>query len=455
MGRIEVPDSSSSDEGRTEESNESSHGDPTKQSNGDGDDGSSTLSDLSQSPSPPPEIHIPVAPTGHRVRFNLATEDNDHNNDVLRDVVRHENIVDFYHVEANDIMAAEDGLEDVDYDHNDPPEYIPHFTDICTLQELINESRKPPGIPTSKHSAGLTEGLVWHVMLSVLRALAYLHTGQKVHPTKRDPPPGWMPIVHNGIRPENIIFEHPISKHSKHLVFRFGACRLGNFARCVVLPTAGEFGSEDPEDLTDEERTAVAERHEAFGELFYKGEEFGYEAPEIIAEDVEETHYPGPLSDLWSLGALGVEMMTCRNVWDLVLEIEFKDKAQANYHHGQVEERWRHVSMENRHELLRKFAGEARIVKGLPRLYSHSLRVLIEALLGHNPWNRGKAQDVLQDAEQRYETWRRPTGKGHRIYETEAMDEIIDDVKHREELHRIREAEDFLRRFNDRDRAGR
>jgi hypothetical protein len=148
-------------------------------------------------------------------------------------------------------------------------------------------------------------------------------------------------------------------------------------------------------------------------------------------------------------------MMTCRNVWDLILEIEFKDKAQAHYHHGQVVERWRHISMENRHELLRKFARESRIFKGLPRLYSHGLRVLIEALLVHSPWNRGEAQDLLQDAEQRYETWRGPSGKGHRIYEAEAMDEIVDDVRDREELHRIREAEDFLRRFNDRDRAGR
>jgi hypothetical protein len=108
--------------------------------------------------------------------------------------------------------------------------------------------------------------------------------------------------------------------------------------------------------------------------------------------------------------------------------------------------------MENRHELLQKFAGEARIVKGLPPLYSHGLRVLVEALLVHNPWNRSEAQDVLQDAEQRYETWRR--NGGHRIYETEAMNEIIDEVRDREELHRIRKAEEFLRRFGERERAG-
>lgn len=439
MDQNEVWDSSSSEEGREQLDDIS--------------DRSSTLSDLSHSPTPPPEIHIPVAPTGHRVRFNLVTEDNNHNNDVLRDVVRHENIVDFYHVEADDVLAAEDGLEDADYDHLNPPEYIPHYTDIRTLKELINQARKPPGIPTSKHPAGLTEDLIWHVMLSVLRALTYLHDGQEVHPTKRDPLPGWMPIVHSGIRPENIIFEHPISKYSKHLAFRFGACKLGDFARCVVLPNVGEIGSEDPEDLTDEERTAVAERHEAFDELFYKGEEFGYEAPEIIAEDVEETHYPGPWSDLWSLGALGVEMMTCRNVWDLILEIEFKDKAQANYHHGYVMERWRFVSTENRHELLRNFAGEARIVKALPRLYSHGLRVLVEALLVHNPWNRGDTQDVLQDVEQRFETWRQ--NGGVRIYEREAMDEMLDDARYRRELHRIRDAEEYLRRFEERERAQR
>ena len=446
MVRFKVPDSSSSDE-------DCDYRDPPEEGNDDSETPSSELSDLSRSPTPPPEIHIPVAPTGHRVRLKPVTEADDNDKEILRGVVRHENIVDFWHVEADDEEAAEDGPEDVAYDPAKYPDYIPHYTDIRTLAEIIKESRKPPGLPTSKHPAGLIEPLVWHVMLSILRALRYLHTGQDAHSTKDDPPPGWMPIVHNLIRPGNIILEHPMSKHSKYGPFRYGACKLGNFTRCLVLPTVGEIESADPKDLTDEAKGAIAERHDTFGTLFYKGEETGYEAPEIFAEDTQETQYPGQWSDLWSLGALAVEMMTCRNVWDLILEIEFKDKAQANYHHGLLWERWRHVLMEDRHELLRKFAGEARIFKCLPRLYSRDLRILVEALLSHNPRNRGRAQDVLQDIEQRHETWWR--NGGHRIWERSAMDDMLEEAADREELHLIRDTKEYLRRFEERETARR
>ncbi|KAI4145628.1 MAG: hypothetical protein L6R39_003748, partial [Caloplaca ligustica] len=52
------------------------------------------------------------------------------------------------------------------------------------------------------------EGFVWHVLTQLASALAYLHTGllDRSQPQLR-PPPGWQPIVHRDIKPDNVFLK--------------------------------------------------------------------------------------------------------------------------------------------------------------------------------------------------------------------------------------------------------
>ena len=457
MVRFSVPDRSPAPDDSEEDPHASSDS-STLSPDGNGSGSSSPLSELSHTPTPPPEIHVPRTRSGKSVRFNAIVEDKDKYRDLLQDLTRHDNLVNFYHVE-NDVLyydsdedeLAEEGIEDPTYRlHLPAGSYIPKFSDIRTLEELVRQQRKPPGLPTSKAHPGLPEPLVWHTLTSLLRATTYLHTGSESHPSRGPPPQDWMPIVHNDIRPANIIFTHPISRKSAYLPFRYGGCKLGNFNRCLLLPSGAHIGSDIIEETTANGQKAIEDRYEQFAPLFYKGEQTGYEAPEVVGEDNEFNEYPAAWSDIWSIGAVAINMMTGRTVWDLVLENEFDEVVQAKHGEAQIEDRWRHASMHRRHRLLQRMAGTLGIVNALPDLYSKDLRFLVESLLAFNPWERGETAYVLDDVERRYTAWR---AKGWRDYERDAVYRREDEESDRRTLLAIKDAEKFLAGFDDRVRA--
>ena len=453
MARFSVPDLSPSPEASEEDPNSDS---ATLSDHGDG--GSSPLSELSHSPTPPPEIHVPQRRTGPRVRFSTVVEDENKYRDVLKDLILHDNIVNFYHVENDVLYYDSDGDEMSEDDVEDPvyrlhlPEgsYIPKFSDIRTLEELIRQQRKPSGLPTSKAHSGLPESFVWHTLTSLLRAATCFHTGLEGHPSRDPPPQDWMPIVHNDIRPSNIIFTHPLAKRSAYLPFRYGGCKLGNFNRCLLLSSAADIGSDIIEEVTPDDQQAIEDRREQFAPLYYKGEQTGYEAPEIVGDDNKTNEYPATWSDIWSIGAVAIAMMTGRTIWDLVLEKEFDDNVQAKHGTARIEDRWRHVSMHRRHTLLRRMAGNLGIVKALPDLYSKDLRYLVESLLAFNPWERGETAYVLEDIERKYIAWR---AKGWREYEREAVHRREDDESDREMLLAMKDAEKFIDDIDERFQA--
>ena len=368
--------------------------------------------------------------------------------DDLNEILRHPNIVDFEHVPTDSPDAAPDGREDPDHAYDPAPDYIPRFGDILSLQEIIWRNKKPPGPPTSKSPAGIPEPRIWHVLLSVLKGLSYLHTGRRLPIAKHTAPNDWNPIVHNAIRPENIIFLHPISRKSTtNLAFRYGRCMVGDFSRSVVLSPPGRFATKNPRHLMELERRKIVKRRKNFEPLYFAGEKTGFEAPEIVAEQDEyvgkyKTEYPGPASDLWSLGATAVTMMTGSTIWDVLLEIEFEEKA-ANFDEASISEDWRHAQTQRRHRLLRSYTEvQSRVLKALPRLYSPELRVIVGKLLNANPWNRGLAPDILTITETKYDEWRE---KGFRIFEAEPVERMKDDVFEKQETYRIRDAEKYLK----------
>ncbi|KAI1304040.1 hypothetical protein F5Y03DRAFT_181309 [Xylaria venustula] len=80
----------------------------------------------------------------------------------------------------------------------------------------------------------LPESLVWHVLTSVLRALAWLHDGVRDvvlegHTWKRlGGDPDWSPMLHRAITPENIFIGHPRRKEW------YGPVKLGNYGRLFI-----------------------------------------------------------------------------------------------------------------------------------------------------------------------------------------------------------------------------
>lgn len=84
----------------------------------------------------------------------------------------------------------------------------------------------------------LPESLCWHAAVSLTRAVAYLHDGQR-RVLNGDSRLGdkfvwqsmdedWNPILHRAIEPKNIFFQHPRGSET------YGLCKLGNFSHVAV-----------------------------------------------------------------------------------------------------------------------------------------------------------------------------------------------------------------------------
>lgn len=130
--------------------------------------------------------------------------------------------------------------------------------DFCDAGSLSGFMRRPAGtggVPRQEVTADgrikkfLPESLVWHVALSMLKALAWLHEGYRQEPciawVGGEPIPqirgwraeeeqdgalgeDWMPILHRNIRADNIFFQHPRGSET------YGYCKLGNFSEAFV-----------------------------------------------------------------------------------------------------------------------------------------------------------------------------------------------------------------------------
>lgn len=169
-----------------------------------------------------------------------------------------------------------------------------------------------------------------------------------------------------------------------------GACKFGNFSRCIVLPSILDSMGDEKDD----------DRMEAFEQLHAKGEETGYEAPELVGDGDE---IPGQESNLWSTSTVIIAIMTGRTVQDLILELEFFGHAQRKTSRGQLLETWNEAPLVQCHALPLRLAGSSGIAEASPEQYPLKLRVLVEALLVFDPLDRGDAVDVLRDVEAKFE----------------------------------------------------
>lgn len=106
--------------------------------------------------------------------------------------------------------------------------------DWCDAGTLDTILREPPVARTKE--GFLPESLVWHVALSTLKALMWLHEGWRERYDQESEhwrsayqiDDDWMPILHREIEPRNIYFQSPRG------VETYGRCKLGNFGNCYV-----------------------------------------------------------------------------------------------------------------------------------------------------------------------------------------------------------------------------
>ena len=234
---------------------------------------------------------------------------------------------------------------------------------------------------------GLPEDLVWYVLISLLRATSWLHHRRQ-------------PVVHCAIDPANIFFTAPDPEDERPLVQKYGLVKLGNFSRAVVLPHGI-----DP-DRWDEEGVEV--RCSMFEHMIVdEYQETGYEAPEMLGmlgedEVSAEKFWPGPCSDIFSIGVVGFAMMTGKTIWDLLLERRFIARAQEPYRmeRAVLEEKWRFSAYEERMEMLKAvLRGDQVLVNALPGFYSEELKDFVTMLLDLEPERRCESALLLDEAE--------------------------------------------------------
>ncbi|KAK3381652.1 hypothetical protein B0H63DRAFT_450966 [Podospora didyma] len=146
------------------------------------------------------------------------------------DVLNHENIVSIIHP---------------------PGEWNPELVwDYCDAGTLENVLTDPHIVGLNNNTRGvglLPEGFVWHVALSLLRALQWLHEGKRDEYSLATNTPGqlsnkktrtttinepdWLTILHRDIRPANLHLQR--SKGTE----TYPAVKLGGFEKCYVSGT--------------------------------------------------------------------------------------------------------------------------------------------------------------------------------------------------------------------------
>ena len=304
-----------------------------------------------------------------------------------------------------DFRTIRSPLEDEEIFGDDTPA---EYRDAGTLQRLIS-SRIPVHLSEKDDPCFLPEDLIWHTLLSLLKSCHYLHTGGSTSQAD-GAGPHWRPIVHNSINPRSIFYKS-IASDTAFLSGRYKTCQLGNLSACVVLPRPIDTRT----GITN--TTELKAQKAAFGKLCtscYLVDTAGpppdtrYEAPEFFAWSSNDL--PGCPSDMWSIGAVLVTMMTGRNAWDLILEREFKEMAKSRRClRSSVVERWQDCPLSQRLMKLNTVML-GKLVLELPSKYSIDLQSFANALLAFDPDDRLTAQEALVMAGHMFNGRRREAG---------------------------------------------
>lgn len=169
--------------------------------------------------------------------------------DAVAAVLSHPNLVSHIDVNESKVFKSATAIDTHNY-------AICDYCDAGTLRNFIDRTSVRPKIKLDSRQVlqWLPESLVWHVAISMLSALAWLHDGVRIEDQiHRDPVDGsvirnddgsvrrnevetgpfdraedWFPILHRDIRTDQIFFQHPKG------IETYGFCKLGGFGRVYV-----------------------------------------------------------------------------------------------------------------------------------------------------------------------------------------------------------------------------
>lgn len=112
----------------------------------------------------------------------------------------------------------------------------------------VDDEEKRRKLDKLERETFLPESFCWHVLVSVMKALAWLHDGSpgvRLVPNPpaedsftMDPDPDWQPILHRNIDPNNIFLAHPVQNEW------YGYCKLGNYGSLVI--SGHDHGGDTP-----------------------------------------------------------------------------------------------------------------------------------------------------------------------------------------------------------------
>ncbi|KAI1095659.1 hypothetical protein F5B19DRAFT_489317 [Rostrohypoxylon terebratum] len=128
----------------------------------------------------------------------------------------------------------------------------------------------------------LPESLCWHVLRSIVKAIAWLHEGARPSGLGADGYPSyspeidWEPILHRNIHPENIFFMHP--KRGEW----YGNCKLGNYANAFISGHHNGY-EEKPKHVRHRSEALAPPRTQGFQpleDLIKRDEEMGHLYPQ-------------------------------------------------------------------------------------------------------------------------------------------------------------------------------
>ncbi|KAF4977500.1 hypothetical protein FZEAL_5978 [Fusarium zealandicum] len=220
----------------------------------------------------------------------------------IRQILNHENLISLV---GSLEYRAFNKTQDRDSDESNSVRFLVwDFCDAANLSALFREHyREDP-------SHYLPESLCWHVLRSLTRAVTYLHDGKRLYFDAQLPPgfakewvcvdQDWLPILHRGIEPKHIYFQHPRGTEL------YGQCKLGDF-RNVAVTCHAVNAMGDSLSAEDRVSTGMALATRKGNKPLVNSRHNFEKDPETIPEGDR----PYTLSDeMWSIGAVIFTMMT-------------------------------------------------------------------------------------------------------------------------------------------------
>ncbi|KAI0009381.1 hypothetical protein F4779DRAFT_582652 [Xylariaceae sp. FL0662B] len=151
-----------------------------------------------------------------------------------------------------------------------------------------DEDKRMVDVDAVEQNMFLPESFCWHVLLSVLKALAWLHDGAQyiAYNEEREDwemlphDPNWRTILHRNITPTNIFLGHPRRNEW------YGKCKLGNYGSAAV---SAHFHGDLENNVKAEAGKALAPpqgvQYQPLDELIRLDKKFGNMYPAHVSEE--------------------------------------------------------------------------------------------------------------------------------------------------------------------------